>query len=136
MKPGDLFLIDQEQFKKSYLSFRDKWTATAGTAMAFPSATATETETETEMETATEMATATEMGTSTTVRSATTVTNRTTNRKIRLNYYGHSFKPLTNNKIVGIVMEIIPEDNRDLDVIKFYDQGVIRYCRRIILEAP
>jgi hypothetical protein len=116
LKTGDLIAIENtDNLKKPINEFHKKWAATVTVTLATATATAMETETAMAM--------------------ATAMTEKQTGKKLKLKYYGTRWKPFEDNRLVGIVTEIVKEEHPDLDVIKIREQtGGVRYCRRYILE--
>ena len=122
LKTGDLIVIeDTDKLSETINEFRKKWTATAMATPPLATRTATSwSAMTTRMVTTTAMETANE---------------NETGKKVNLKYRGSDWKTFENNRLVGIVTEILKEEHGDLDVIKIREQtGGSRYCRRYILE--
>lgn len=106
LKKGDLIAIENtDKLSEPIEQFHKKWATAAATYAAVPR------------------------------QMAATATENETGKQVKLKYYGSGWKDFENNRLIGIVTEIMEEEHRDFDFIKVREQaGGFRYCRRYILE--
>ena len=120
MKSGDLVVIKEESWNTSLLAFIKKWdwekclyAAVMGGGLGIP--------------TLAPLACGEELP-------LMTVKNMKTGEECRLKRLGDNSR-LFEKQLVGIVIDVIKEDHRDFDIIKFFDQSsTMRYARRAVVE--
>jgi hypothetical protein len=121
MKTGDLIIIKEESWNTSLITFLKKWdwekclyAAVMGGGLGIP--------------TLAPLASGEELP-------LMTVKNVKTGKEYRLKRLGDN-SMLFEKRLVGIIIDVIKEDHRDFDIIKFFDQSsIMRYVRRAVIES-
>lgn len=120
MNPGDLIIIEEENWNTSLVAFLKEWVwedclyaAVMGGGLGIP--------------TLAPIAVEEEVG-------LMTVKSVKTGEEVVLKRLGDK-SVLFRDRIVGVVIEVIKESHRDFDIIKFFDQNsTMRYARRAVVE--
>jgi len=120
MNPGDLIIVEEKAWNTSLVAFLKEWdwenclyAAAMGGGLGIPTLAPIAVEEELTL---------------------MTVKNTKTGEEVILNRLGDN-SMLFGDRLVGIIIEIIKENHRDFDVIKFFDQNsTMRYARRAVVE--
>ena len=121
MNPGDLIIIEEKNWNSSLAAFLKKWdwgsclyAAVMGGGLGMP--------------TLAPVALGEELA-------LMTVKNTKTGEEVVLKRLGDN-SVLFRDRVVGVIIEVIKEDHRDFDVVKFFDQNsTMRYARRAVVES-